>query len=60
LNTNFYLQAANHVNTGATAFSGLACLDVPVNELCKNAVEAKTARAKQVKMPKSKLKVWGN
>ena len=48
------------MNTGATAFSGLACLDVPVNELCKNAVEAKTARAKQVKMPKSKLKVWGN
>lgn len=51
------LQAASHVNSEGPGYTKLVCLDVPVEELCKQAVEIKTARAKQVKMPKSKLKV---
>lgn len=54
----FYnFQAAAHVNSESPAFSGLVSLNVPVEEMCKQAVELKTARAKHVKMPKSKLKV---
>ncbi|XP_060567866.1 uncharacterized protein LOC132726551 [Ruditapes philippinarum] len=49
-------KAASLVNTEGTAFSGLVSLNVPAEEVCKQAVEMKSARAKQIKMPKSKFK----
>ena len=45
------------VNSEGTTFSGLVSLNVPAEEVCKQAIEMKSARAKQVKMPKSKFKV---
>ncbi|XP_053378963.1 uncharacterized protein LOC123526458 [Mercenaria mercenaria] len=49
-------KAASLVNSEGSAFSGLVSLKVPVDEVCKQAAEMKTARAKQVKLPKSKFK----
>lgn len=49
-------KAASLVNSKGVTFTGLVSVNLPVEEICKQAAELKTARAKQIKMPKSRLK----
>ena len=45
------------MNSESTTYSGLVSLSVPAEEICKQAAELKTARAKQVKVAKPKIQV---
>ena len=49
-----FFQAASKVNTERALYSGLVSLEVPVDKLCEQVLETKTARAKQVKPAKRK------
>lgn len=49
-------KALSHVNAEGTVFSGLVSLSLPAEEICKEAAELKTARAKPAFQPKSKNK----
>ncbi|KAL4221573.1 hypothetical protein ACF0H5_019830 [Mactra antiquata] len=48
-------KVASLVNTTGPAFSGLISLNIPDDEICKQAAEQKTIRAKQVILPESKF-----
>ena len=55
--TDFSWQAASKVNPETAMYTGLVSLEVPVEKLCEQAMEMKTARAKQVKTTRSKATV---
>lgn len=50
-------KAASKVNPERAMYTGLVSLEVPVEKLCEQAMEMKTARAKQVKTTRSKATV---
>ena len=52
--SSLFFQAASKVNTERALYSGLVSLEVPVDKLCEQVLETKTARAKQVKPAKRK------